>query len=245
MKYNKVWNKRRQQKLLQLNKEGKSVEFIRNYFGSLLDYHPNKKYCPESFIISKFQNFTINNESIINKFNPVKYTITKKYSFFYNFKTDYILTFNIDNIDYVIVLFYYIDNDIISYNILFTIKRKYDEYLNKIESFLEDHEITDINSDMYDDFAEILETPTKFNKQDKLLNAISYIIVDFYKKNINNIKLSIGTTQDKRKINWYRHIIKYSFDGVKEFHDIDNIGNDIYYYDINNIKIKNRKDNKL
>lgn len=82
MEYNKVWNKRRQQKLLQLNKEGKSVEYIRNYFGSLLQYHPNRKYCPESFIISKFQNFMINNESIINKFNPVKYKITKNIHFF-------------------------------------------------------------------------------------------------------------------------------------------------------------------
>lgn len=241
MKLNKIWNKRRQNLLIEMKKQNKSVDEIRSTFGSLLQYHPNKIYCDESFIISKFENFMIikTNESVINKFIPVHYTVDKKYSFFYNFKNDYILHFNVNDIDYVIILFYYIDNGISSYNIAFTTKKQYDDYLNKLENFLENNEIYDITEELYNELKNILEKPTKLNNQDKILNAVSYIIVDFYKNNLNkNIIFSIGQTTDHRKIDWYRFIIKNSFNGITETEKIDNAGDKIYYYKLENIELK-------
>lgn len=241
MKLNKIWNERRHKLLIDMKKQNKSVDEIKNAFGSLLQYHPNKIYCGESYIISKFEKYIIKktNESIINKFMPIQYTIDKKYSFFYNFKNDYILHFNVNHVDYVIILFYYIDNNIISYNIAFTTKKQYDDYLNKLEDFLENNEIYDITEDLYNELKTILEKETKLNNQDKILNAISYIIVDFYKNNLNkNTIFSIGQTKDYRKIDWYRFIIKNSFDNVTEMEKIDNNGDKIYYYKLENIKLK-------
>jgi len=244
MKFNKIWNKHRQQKLQQMNKEGKSVDEIRDYFGSLLQYHPNKIYCSESFIISKFKEF--NNESVINKFNEIEYTFEKNYSMFYNFKNDYIAYFKINNIEYVLILFYLIDGDDISYNIVFSTKVQYDKYIELLENFLEKNEIEDIDEDLYFNLSNILEKETKINNADILINAVSYVLIDIYNKLLSKKTLfSIGQTKNNRKINWYRHIIKYSFDNVIEIEKIDSIGNKIYYYDLKNIKLKNRNNNKL
>lgn len=243
MNYNKVWNKKRQQYLLQMNKDGKTPSEIREYFGPLLQYHPNKLHCNESFIISRFNKY---NKSVINKFNKTDYIHNTKYSLFYNFKRDHIIDFTVNNIDYVLILFYLIDGEDLSYNIVFTTKTKYIEYNNLLENFLQDNEISDIDEDLYFLLSNTLEEQTKSNNPNKIMNTLAYILNDIYNKHLSkNILFSIGSTKDIRKIKWYRHIIKYSFDDVIETEKIDSIGNKIYYYDLKNIKLKNRTNKKL
>jgi hypothetical protein len=68
------------------------------------------------------------------------------------------------------------------------------------------------------------------------MNAISNIILDFYEKVLKirllSIKFSITETDNLKKINMYRNIIKDSFKNVKESDDIDEEGKRIYYYKI-------------
>mgnify|MGYP001766557341 CR=1 FL=1 len=238
MELNKVWNKRRQQKLLDMNKQGLGDDEIKKYFGSLLQYHPTRY----NFTTNKMLNFiNFKNEAYINKFKEIDYTYEQRLSFFYNFKTDYIIYFTVENVDYVIVLFYHEDK-IKSYNILFTTKKQYDEYLDKIESFLEHNDVTDMDENFMNELKEILEGETKLNDPNQVMNALSYIIIDFYnkvlRKYFKNTILSIGNTKRKGKIEWYRHIIKNSFDNVKETEDISSIGEKIWYYNIEGIKLK-------
>lgn len=53
MEFNKHWTKEKNDELRQMIKEKKSVDEIREYFGSLLEYHPDKKYCSSGRVLLK------------------------------------------------------------------------------------------------------------------------------------------------------------------------------------------------
>jgi len=248
MKYNKLWTKECQKKLLEMNKIGKSEDEIREYFGSLLQYHPDRYNFNATNKLLRFVNF--NNEAYINEFKKIDYKPTTKLSFFYNFKKDYILSFKVNDIDYKLILFYLEDekDNIVktSYNIVFTKKQFYDNYVNYFENFISKNKFSDLSDEEKENFINnlknILEKETKINNPNDVLNAVSFVLIDFYNnylKNISNdIIFSIGNTERKTKIKWYRHIIKNSFDNVEETIDTDYTGNEIYYYKINGIKLK-------
>ena len=70
MEFNKNWTKEDNDQLRQLIKEGKNVDYIRDYFGNdKLFYHPNKKYYHSGKSIPNFiyldpktgEQFSINN----------------------------------------------------------------------------------------------------------------------------------------------------------------------------------------
>lgn len=44
MEFNKKWTKEKNDLLRKFNREKKSVEFIKEYFGDDLNYHPKKKF---------------------------------------------------------------------------------------------------------------------------------------------------------------------------------------------------------
>ena len=123
-------------------------------------------------------------------------------------------------------------------NVAFTTKKQYVEYVDKLEDFLESNEITDMNKELFEELSIILEKHTNINNPNKVLNAVSYVFVEFYKKSLTNIIFSIGETNDSRKIKWYRNIIKHSFEDVEETERLDSYGKIMYYYKINDINIK-------
>lgn len=226
---NKIWNKTRQKKLLELRKLGKTPDEIRDYFTTaILQYHPNKLYLPSSYIITNYRNYIT---EIHTEPKKIDYELDVRYSMFYNNVRDYIINFNVDGQDYTLALLALKDK-VMSYNILFTTKAQYDEYMNVIEDFLTDHNLTDLNDDMYNKFANILESETNLNKPFKIINALSYIIFDVYKKYLKSALFSIGSTDDKRKIQFYRNVIKNSFTNVVESEDIDLNNKKIFYYEI-------------
>ena len=53
-----------------------------------------------------------------------------------------------------------------------------------------------------------------------------------WNKNIKGSKLSLGNTDNYKKIKLYRNIIKNSFNNVKEYEVVDKSGNIYFVYEI-------------
>lgn len=228
MEFNNIWTKELNDELRQMNKEGKSVDEIRKRFGKLLESHPDKKYCSGDKLLP-FRNFI--NEVYVNpKF--VKYYTTERESLSFEGKFDYILTFETDKSEYVLILFYLIDNSIESYNILFATTIQYQKYLNKLkEIILTKKPGEKLTENENIELSNILEEQTDLNEPLKIMNSTAYILTRFCPR--KNIKLlSIGETRIKAKINMYRDIIKNSFPNITETIGVDEKDKDIYYYSI-------------
>lgn len=228
MIFNDIWTKELNDELRQMNKDGKSVDEIRERFGKLLEHNPKKKYCCYDKLL-RFDKFV--NEIYVNP-RYTRYLIGKKLSVSYNNEYDYFLSFRTNKEEYYLILFYYIDKGIKSYNLLFTTTNQYNEYEDKMQDIIKSKKHGEIftENDM-SVLSKILERETKLNEPLEIMNSISYILFDFCPR--ENIKsLSIGDTNRKEKINMYRDIIKNSFPNIIETISVDEKGKDIYYYSI-------------
>lgn len=234
MKFNEQWTKEDNDLLRTFNKEHKSFKYIKEYFGmEKLKQHPNKKFNFGKCIMP-YSNFMINipnavYEMIVNPKHTI-YKIEMKKSLSYENKNDYLLRFVVNNHNYILIFFYYIDKKIESYNLLFTTENLYIEYeteLNKIISSGK-KQLTDEDNDY---LASILEMKTNHNEVIPLFKSLSYILFDFY-YNISPILLSINETKIPVKIEFYRKLIKDSFEDVSEIKAKDNFNKNIYYYKI-------------
>lgn len=187
---------------------------------------PVGKILPFSYFRYNISDYT--KEMIINP-KETNYKIEMKKSISYK-DYDYILNFKVNGHDYVIVLFYFIDNGIISYNILFTTLEQYKEYDSLLNGMVKSGKNI-ISEEDYISLSNILERLTGYNETTPLIKSISYILLDFYPK-VSPLLLSIGETRDPVKIEFYRKTIKDSFQDVIETKKTDEFGKDIYYYKI-------------
>lgn len=221
MIFNKIWTKELNDELRTLTKNGKSVDEIKNHFGVLLEHHPNKKYCYGKILPYK---------TFLNGITD--YEIRQKPSISFANKDDILVYFKTEKENYVLVLFYYVDSGIESYNLLFTTESSYIEYNERLSQILK----TKLQGEGLSDsemmeLSEIIEKETKLNELHSVINKISYILLDIYPK-LNNTMLSIGNTKRSQKINMYRDIIKNSFKNIKETELKDSFGDLTYYYKI-------------
>lgn len=211
-KYNEIWTREKFLEYRKLKRTGYTDKMLIEHFGE--DIWESGLYNKNSYtFLKKFNEI---------KINPIKspYIYYNRGNDFIENKVDHICEFISNEIPYVIIFLYLEINNIETYNIIFTTKEQYEKYLNKIEYF------RTIQQFDIDELKDILEEKIDSINIFSLFKRLSYIIFDYYNNHLKDIKLSIGDTNDKKKINFYRDIIKNSFENIKE--EIE-VYNEIYY----------------
>ena len=222
MNFNIHWTREENDELRSLIKEGKSPKFIRDHFGNdKLFYHPSKKYylSSKSGSIPKFKNKI---EDFTGFINEIKYEELKT-DFIFDFKKsdhfankfDYFYTFQTNSGNRYVMDFIYLIDEIGPYpnkdiyNLSFTLE------LNKN---LSDHEE--------------YEKQTNLKESHELMKRLIFIMKDFDQRFGKNCIYLIGESEDKRKIKWYRNLIKDSFVEVEETIGTSSFTNGFngYYY---------------
>jgi hypothetical protein len=232
MEFNEYWTKKDNDLMCQMIKEGKSKDDIIKFFGEeKVKYHPTKKFSQKSVLPYKL----FLNEV---KINPERtyFESSRQVSNIDPNIDDYLLTFKVNNHEYIIILNYIIDNDIKSYNIFFTTDESYKKYMNELEKIrLEKGDEYILTNDEQKTIRNIAEKETNYHELIPLMKKLSYVLFSFsfniiYKN--PNMLFSLSETERDVKIKLYRNIIKDSFKNVIETESIDEYGNKIYYYKI-------------
>lgn len=213
MTYNNRCTKEKFIEYRELKRKGYSHDRLIEHFGEDIYYsdlyNKNGTSLPN---ILKFGNFL--NEI---KINPQKknYNFVKQPSNFIENKSDYILSFYSNDIPYIIALVYFPINNINTYNIIFTTRNKWNEY--KLRNFMKSNSLIE----------KIIGKETNLNDLFPIFRKLSWILFDFYNKEIEGELLSIGDTKNKKKIKLYRNIINDSFNNIEESRML--LKNNIYY----------------
>ena len=225
MKFNKIWTKGKNDLLRKFNRENRTVEFIKEYFGNDLEYHPKGRY--SSSKLSGFHEFV--NEIKVTP-ESINYVKNVQKSIVYN-KKDYIFNFS-SNVEYTLLLIYVENFGKSSYEIVFTDRNNYDNYVKVRNDFMMKGYLTEDDNKI---LSNIIEQKTNFNEIYSLMRKISFILLEEYPiiKLMYKIPLSITETNDLVKIRLYRNIIKDSFPDFIETMDKSelNIGKQIFYYE--------------
>jgi hypothetical protein len=232
MIFNEHWTKSDNDKLRQMVKEGKTFEEKLAFFGwDKMQHHPNKKFSHVGSILTyeKYLNeIKINPHHVYYTIDYVKSQLNDKYY-------DYYLSFDVNDIKYLIILHYCFSNDIGSYNIFFTTEENYINY-NKYVKKIDNSGIKILTREQQIEIENIAERQTNLNDIIPIMKSISYILFRFYPtiKDVGNLPYSLIDTNDPRKIKIYRNIITDSFDNVSEEIIKNEDGSNIYYYYIKN-----------
>jgi hypothetical protein len=224
MEFNEKWTKEDNDILRNMNKEGKSIDEIISFFGQeKLSHHPKKKY---SYSKLKGYHHFINEIKITPTFVDYEKKIKKS---FYENEKNYIFIFN----DYALILFYVINFNKPSYEIVFTTKDNYNIYSKTVKKIQNEQRLPTKDEDNY--LSNLLEKETNNNEIYLLMKNISYILLQEYPvlKMAYNIPLSITETDNPIKIRLYRNIIQDSFNNYTETKNISELSKDkiIYYYE--------------
>lgn len=219
----KKWSKEKQKEYRKLKREGKTKSQLKEHFGDDIYY---------SGMFNKVSNILPWHLFTEIKINPVEtpYSYWNRNSNFYSNKIDYLAEFVSRTTKYILYLMYYEVNKIPTYNVIFTTREQYDEYIIKFEEFIQKGYITEEEREILKD---ILEKETNLNDVFGLTKRLSFVIFDLYQKKINGFVLSIGETDNPTKIKFYRDVIKNSFQNIEEKEKTDNVGNKYYLYKIN------------
>jgi hypothetical protein len=233
MEFNEHWTKKDNDLMRQMIKEKKSTDEIINFFGEdKVKYHPKGKFSYGKVLPYK---------SFLNeiKIRPeeVHFDINRQKSPIDNTKYDYMLTFDINEHKYLIILFYHINNNIESYNIFFTTMIqyiKYQEYISQISKG-KDEDYT-LSKEEFKNVTDILEKETEYNELFPIMKRLSFVLFSFSPTiffHHPHMLFSLSNTNHPVKIRLYRDIIKNSFKNVDETISTDEQGNPFYYYKIN------------
>lgn len=123
---------------------------------------------------------------------------------------------------------YYKINKDDTYNIIFTTTDQWNQYRQDFFNLSKKGSVDKNELELLND---IISRETGFNDLFPIFRKLSWILLDFYDKNTQEIILSIGDTENKKKINLYRNIIKESFTNITETETIFK-GNKYYLYKI-------------
>lgn len=223
MNYNDKWTREKFLEYRKLKKNGYTTEMLIDHFGE--DIYHSGIYNKKSTIMPWLEFITE------IKITPeyTNFNISKEYSDIYEDKLDYIINFNDNDIDYIISFFYYIIDNIETYNILLTTKNQWDEYKEKMGEIKHKGYVTE---EEHNELVSIVEKETGFNQLYSIMKKVSYILFDMLENELGNVIISLGETRNIIKINLYRNIIKNSFPNIEEDQKMDNIGNKYYLYKI-------------
>lgn len=224
MEFNRNWTKDDNNRLRLLLKEGHSPEFIRNHFGNdKLFYHPSKKYhisgksSPIPVFRDKIGDFT----GFINeiKYEELRtdFTVDFEKSSHFNGEFNYVYRFQTNSgARYVVDFIYLID----------TIGPYIDKSIYNISFTKEENR----NMSNHEDY----EKQTNLKEGHEIIKRIIFVFKNFNEKFGNGCIYLLGDTEDKRKINWYRQLIKDSFDNTKETIGVSSYTNGLeaYYFEI-------------
>lgn len=227
--YNDNWTRENFIEYRKLKRSGYDDEMLKEHFGEDIYhsgmYNKNAHIIPYDYYVKCFEN-RLNEIKINPAYTP--YNVVPQPSTFIKSKTDYIIHFNCDYIEYIICLMFYPINNINTYNIIFTTKEQWNEYNNKVKllslkGYLTDDERNKLNN--------IIGKQTNLNQLFPIFKSISWIIMDYCERYLKGELLSIGDTDNEIKINLYRNIIKDSFPNIKE-KDVMFNDNKYFTYDI-------------
>lgn len=228
MIFNENWTKEDNDILRQMNIDKKSHDEIINFFG-----YPKLKHHPTKFKYGGYLPY----EQFINEIKIVPetifYNVSHKKSQLNNNEYDYMLSFEINNHQYIINLIYLFYENIESYIISFTTNEQYIKYNIEMSKMLEEKDIL-LKDDIFK-LTEIFEESTNYNELFKVIKSISYILFSFSPTISHwnpNALLSIVEGKDKRKIKLYRNIIEDSFKNIIETSSVSPDGMGIFYYKI-------------
>lgn len=223
-KYNNYWTREKHIEFRKLKRNGLDENMLIEHFGK--DIYHSGMYNKKSSIMPWLEFIT--EISISPEYT--NYSISKEYSDLYPRKIDYVINFEDNGIQYIISLFYYILEDIETYNILLTTKKQWEEYKIKINQIRHKGYVTD---EERNELVDIVEKETGFNKLYSVMRKITYILFDMIKNNLGYTIISLGETRNLVKINLYRNIIKNSFDNVIQIESkFDEAGNKYFIYEI-------------
>lgn len=223
-KYNNHWTREKHIEYRKLKRNGYDQNMLIEHFGE--DIYHSGMYNKNTSIMPWLEFIT---EISINP-EYTDYSVLEEYSDIYLGKNDYIIIFEDNQIEYVICLFYYVLENIETYNILLTTKKQWEEYKAKINKIRHKGYITD---EERNELVNIVEKETGFNKLYSIMRKVSYILFDMIKNKLGHTIISLGETRNLVKINLYRNIIKNSFKNVVELKDMfDIVGNKYFIYEI-------------
>jgi hypothetical protein len=227
--YNDKWTKEKFLEYRKLKRSGYTHKMLIEHFGEDIYYsnlyNRNGSTLPH---VLKYVNFI---SEIKTHPEETRYGISPIISNINSDKLDYIITFVSNSISYTICLMYFKIHNEETYNIIFTTEEQWREYQSHFLKFSEKGYIT---SDEFKILDVIIGRETKLNDLFPIFRKISWILLDFYNKHINGQILSIGETDNKKKIKLYRNIIKDSFPKINEKEVLFD-GNRYYIYKINEI----------
>ena len=227
MEYNERWTRDKFIEYKKLKRSGYTDKMLIEHFGE--DIYHSGIYNRKSTMMPWLDFIT--EISITPEYTD--YTFSKKLSDIYKDKFDYIVSFQNKGVDYIVTLFYYIIDDIETYNVLLTTEEQWNEYEKKLNSIRHKGYITD---DERNELVSIVEKETGSNHLYSVMKKISYILFDIFEKELDNSILSLGETKNIVKINLYRNIIKNSFSNIEEIEKNDHLGNKYYLYKIKTFK---------
>jgi hypothetical protein len=226
-KYNEKWDREKFINYRKLKRNGYTDKMLIEHFGE--DIYYSGMYNKNAHVIP-YEYFTKYFENKINeiKINPEKtiYDITPVPSNLHLSKMDYILTFVSEDVSYTICLMYYKIHNSDTYNIVFTTTDQWNEYRQEFFNISKKGNVTQEECELLNN---IISRETNLNQIFPIFRKLSWVLLDFYTNYINGEILSIVDTENQKKINLYRDVIKNSFLDFSEMENIFN-GNKYYLY---------------
>ena len=128
MEYNERWTSDKFIEYRKLKRSGYTDKMLIEHFGE--DIYYSGMYNRKSTIMPWLEFIT---EITITP-EYTYYTFSKKLSDIYKDKFDYIIKFQNNGVDYIISLFYYIIDNVETYNVLLTTETQWNEYEKKLNS---------------------------------------------------------------------------------------------------------------
>ena len=219
--YDERWTREKFLEYRKLKRCGYDDKMLIEHFGE--DIYCSGMYNKNASVLP-WELFKKINEEI--KINPKKtrYDITPVPSNLSLSNMDYILTFISNDISYTICLMYYKIYDDDTYNVVFTTTEQWNEYR---QEFFNLSKKGNIEKDEWELLNNIISKETNLNDLFPIFRKLSWILLDFYNNHLEGQLLSIGYTENEKKINFYRNIIKDSFLNIIEEEVLFN--NDKYY----------------
>jgi dephospho-CoA kinase len=230
MEFNEKWTKEVNDEYRQMIKEKKSTSEILSHFGDLMKYNPKKKYSGGLLTYETFM-LTVNEIKMHPNYNyfTFEYIESKRYKD----KEDILCHFSVNDIQYILLLEYLIENNSsfnnqVVYNVFFTTKIQYDNYIKRTLN-LSAEEMEKI----FDELQENAEKETNKGDIIKIFNSLSYILLKMKNRKECGIYM-ISETNNTKKFHFYKKSIEDSFDNFELTVDVSKFlpGKKSYYYKI-------------